>query len=90
MRNSSSWDRVAHAALPTGRTEAQAKEILKRYLEFEFWPNDHDGLDERRIDSEVKAMVALGGLPAGKAPPTYQTLVDRSLFRDAQLLVRKD
>jgi len=90
MRESKNWDRVAKIATATGRSPSEAKEALKRYLEFEFWPNGHDGLDERKIEAEIKAQVAVGGIQQGKEAPTYQKLIDRSVWRDALALTRKN
>jgi ABC-type nitrate/sulfonate/bicarbonate transport system substrate-binding protein len=89
MRSSKNWDQVAQIAAPTGRSAAAAKASLTKYLEFEFWPNGHDGLDQRKIESEIKAQASLGAIGQGKVPPTYENLVDRSLFQEALALTKK-
>jgi NitT/TauT family transport system substrate-binding protein len=89
MRSSKNWDRVAQIAAPTGRSAAAAKASLTKYLEFEFWPNGHDGLDQRKVESEIKAQASLGAIGQGKVPPTYESLVDRSLFQEALALTKK-
>jgi NitT/TauT family transport system substrate-binding protein len=89
MRDPKNWDRVAEIAAPTGRTPAEAKDSLKKYLEIEFWPNGHDGLGERNVDVEIKTQQAVGGIQDGKPVPTYDKLVDRSVFKDALALTQK-
>jgi ABC-type nitrate/sulfonate/bicarbonate transport system substrate-binding protein len=86
MRSSKNWDRVAQIATVTGRSETEARESLKKYLEIEFWPNGHDGLDQRKIEAEIATQLKVGGIKNPSSAPTYQSLVDRSLFRDAVAL----
>jgi ABC-type nitrate/sulfonate/bicarbonate transport system substrate-binding protein len=86
MRGSKNWDRVAKIATVTGHSETEARESLKKYLEIEFWPNGHDGLDQRKIEAEIATQLKVGGIKNPSSAPTYQSLVDRSLFRDAVAL----
>jgi NitT/TauT family transport system substrate-binding protein len=89
MRNAKNWDRVAQIAAPTGRSPSAAKASLKKYLEFEFWPNGHDGLDQRKIEAEINAYASRGDRGHGDAPPSYDSLVDRGLFKDAMALTQQ-
>jgi ABC-type nitrate/sulfonate/bicarbonate transport system substrate-binding protein len=86
MRGSKNWDRVAQIATVTGRSETEARESLKKYLEVEFWPNGHDGLDQRKIEAEIATQLKVGAIKNTSSVPTYQSLVDRSVFRDAVTL----
>src|SRR5215208_3946985 len=81
MRDPKNADRVAQIAAPTGRTPAEAKDSLKKYIDIEFWPKGHDGLTEKNVEAEIKTQAAVGGIQAGKPVPTVAALVDRSLFR---------
>ena len=89
MRDPKNADRVAQIAAPTGRTPAEAKDSLKKYIDIEFWPKGHDGLTEKNVDAEIKTQAAVGGIQAGKPVPTAEALLDRSLFRDAVALSKK-
>jgi hypothetical protein len=55
-------------------------------LEVEFWPNGHDGLDQRKIEAEIATQLKVGAIKNTSSVPTYQSLVDRSVFRDAVTL----
>jgi NitT/TauT family transport system substrate-binding protein len=89
MRDPKNADRVAQIAAPTGRTAAEAKDSLKKYLAIEFWPNGTDGLGEKNIDVEVRTQMAVGGIQQGKEAPTYAKLIDRSVWKDALELTKK-
>jgi ABC-type nitrate/sulfonate/bicarbonate transport system substrate-binding protein len=89
MRDPKNADRVAQLAAPTGRTPAEAKDSLKKYIDLEFWPKNEDGLTEKNIEAEIKTQATVGGIQAGKPVPTAESLIDRSLFRDAAALGKK-
>jgi NitT/TauT family transport system substrate-binding protein len=89
MRDPKNWDRVAKIAEPTGRTPAEAKDSLKKYIDMEFWPKNYDGLTDKNIEAEVKTQATVGGIQAGKPVPTAESLIDHSLFRDATALSKK-
>jgi NitT/TauT family transport system substrate-binding protein len=89
MRDPKNADRVAQLAAPTGRTPAEAKDSLKKYIDLEFWPKNQDGLTEKNIEAEIKTQATVGGIQQGKPVPTAESLIDRSLFRDAAALGKK-
>jgi ABC-type nitrate/sulfonate/bicarbonate transport system substrate-binding protein len=89
MRDPKNADKVAEMAKPTGRTVAEAKDALQKYLDLKFWPTGTDGLGEKNIDIEIKTQVAVGGIQQGKTPPTFQGLVDLSVYKDALALTQK-
>jgi NitT/TauT family transport system substrate-binding protein len=82
MRDPKNWDRVAQIAAPTGRTPAEAKDSLKKYIDMEFWPKNKDGLTEKNVEAEIKTQATVGGIQQGKPVPSAESLVDHSLFRD--------
>ena len=82
MRDPKNWDRVSQIAKPTGRTPAEAKDSLKKYVDIEFWPKNHDGLTEKNIEAEIKTQATVGGIQQGKPVPSAESLIDRSVFRD--------
>lgn len=81
-------DRVAEIATVTGRTKAQAKSAVEKFLEIEFWPHGNDGLGEKNVEAEIETQAKVGGIRPGKTPPTYAQLVDRSVWQDANALVK--
>jgi NitT/TauT family transport system substrate-binding protein len=81
-------DRVAQIATATGRTAKLAKEILPRLYQIEFWPVGKDGLAQTNLENVVKVEEQLGGIKPGKTPVTYQRLVDRTVWKDANALVK--
>jgi NitT/TauT family transport system substrate-binding protein len=89
MRDPKNADRVAEIAKVTGRSPAEAKDSLKKYLHLEFWPNGTDGLGEKNIEAEVRTQVAVGGIQQGKEAPAYAKLIDRSVWKDALELTKK-
>jgi NitT/TauT family transport system substrate-binding protein len=89
MRDPKNLDRVAEIAKVTGHTPAESKAALKKYLAIDFWPDDTDGLDEKKIDFEIKLQVAAHNIKPGKTPVAYGRLVDRTVWRDAMALVKK-
>jgi NitT/TauT family transport system substrate-binding protein len=89
MRDPKNADRVAEIAKVTGRSPAEAKESLKKYLAIEFWPNGTDGLTEKNIDVEIRTQVAVGGIQQGKEAPAVAKLIDRSVWTDALALTKK-
>ena len=76
-------DRVAQIATVTGRTAKLAKETLPKFASISFWPVGNDGLSQKKLDAVVATEKEIGGIKAGKAPVTYDRLVDRTIWKDA-------
>jgi len=81
-------DRVAQIATVTGRTAKLAGEILPRLHKIEFWPAGSDGLARANIENVVKVEKQLGGIKPDKTPVTYERLVDGTVWKDANALVK--
>lgn len=88
MLDSKHADRVAQIATATGRTAKLAKDALPRLYQIEFWPVRHDGLTKANLESAVAVEKEIGGIKPGKTPVGYDRLVDRSVWRDANALVK--
>jgi NitT/TauT family transport system substrate-binding protein len=88
MLDSRHADRVAQIATATGRTAKLAKDALPRLYQIEFWPVRHDGLSKANLESVVAVEKEIGGIKPGKTPVGYDRLVDRSVWRDANALVK--
>jgi NitT/TauT family transport system substrate-binding protein len=89
MQDQKNSDKIAEIAKPTGRSAAEAKGSLKRYLDMGFWAIDDDGLDRTKLEATIESQVKVGNIQAGKTPVTYQRLVDQSVWKDARALVTK-
>lgn len=88
MRNPANYAKVAQHAAPTGRSGEIAVQALKQYMAMEFWPKDHDGLGRKNIEVVGKIMVKVGNIKGGKEPAPYERIVDTSIWKDANKLVK--
>ena len=88
MLDSKNADRVAQIATATGRTAKLAKETLPRLYKIEFWPVRHDGLSQANLENVIAVEKEIGGIKPGKRPVSYQRLVDRTVWKDANALVK--
>jgi NitT/TauT family transport system substrate-binding protein len=90
MSDPKNADAVAQIATVTGRSPAIAKGALKRYLDIGFWAVNDDGMPKNKIEAVTKAMEKIGNIKPGKTPPSYDRLVDASVWRDANALLKKE
>ena len=88
MRNPANYAKVAQHAAPTGRSGEIAVQALKQYMAMEFWPKNHDGLGRKNIEVVGKIMVKVGNIKGGKEPAPYERIVDTSIWKDANTLVK--
>ncbi len=88
MLDSKNAERVAQIATVTGRTVKLAKESLPKFYKIEFWPAGHDGLAKENLEKVIAVEKEIGGIKPGKAPVSYDRLVDRSVWKDASALVK--
>jgi NitT/TauT family transport system substrate-binding protein len=82
-------DRVAQVATATGRTPSLANDAMRRLYKIDFWPVGHDGLTKANLDSVIAVEKEIGGIKPGKEPVTYERLVDRTVWKDANALVKR-
>lgn len=88
MNDPKNLDRVAQIATVTGRSLADAKAAVPRFLKLEFWPKSSDGLTQRNIEAMISQQAKVGGIKPGKKPVADETLVDRTVYKDALKLVK--
>ena len=88
MLDSTNADRVAEIARVTGRSGKLAKDTLPRLYKIEFWPAHHDGLSKSNLEKVIAVEKEIGGIKAGKTPVSYDRLVDRTVWKDANALVK--
>jgi ABC-type nitrate/sulfonate/bicarbonate transport system substrate-binding protein len=89
IRNPANHAKVAQDAAPTGRSGEIAIQALKAYNEMEFWPKDKDGLGAKNLEMVGSIQKKVGNIKADKAPAPYERVVDPSVWRDANAMVKK-
>src|SRR5713101_811252 len=82
-------DRVAQVATATGRTPSLAKEAMTRLYKIDFWPVGHNGLTKANLEAVIGVEKEIGGIKPGKEPVSYARLVDTSVWKDANALVKQ-
>jgi ABC-type nitrate/sulfonate/bicarbonate transport system substrate-binding protein len=88
MADPKNADRVAEIATVTGHGKDLAKAALARYLEIGFWATKDDGMGRAKLEAVAANQVKVGNVKPGKTPPTFEQLVDPSVWRDANALVK--
>jgi NitT/TauT family transport system substrate-binding protein len=89
MLDSKNAEQVAQIATATGRTPKLAKDAMARLYKMEFWPVGHDGLTKANLESVIAVEKEIGGIKPGKEPVSYARLVDRTVWKDANSLVKR-
>jgi NitT/TauT family transport system substrate-binding protein len=88
MRNPANAAKVAQDAAPTGRSADFAEKALKKYIELEFWPQGKDGLTKKNFEVLGQVMKKVGNIKPDKEPAPYERLVDVTIWRDANAMVK--
>lgn len=86
MNDPRNADQVAQLATIVGDTKASLLNSMAQYRALNFWSSGDAALPQRNIENTIKAQVAAGNVPSGKAP-SYQQIVDLSVYADAKKLV---
>ena len=88
--------KVAGYAKATGRKPGDARNAVKVFTDFNYWPKTTNGLNRKRIARTVKIQSIVGkktkgksGIKPGKTPVSYEQLIDTTLWTEAMALVRK-
>ena len=89
MRNPANHAKVAQHAAPTGRSGEIALQALKDYIAMDFWPKDHDGLTQKNIEVVGNIQLKVGNIKGDKKPAPYERIVDPSVWKDANAMVKK-
>src|SRR5215510_497215 len=88
MQDPKNGDRVAEHAAPTGHSKEINKLALKQFLDIGFWAANDDGMDEKKLEAMIQVSIRTGGIQPGKEPVKYERLVDRSVWKDANAMVK--
>jgi ABC-type nitrate/sulfonate/bicarbonate transport system substrate-binding protein len=89
MADPKNADTVAQIGTITGHSLAISKEALHLFNGIGFWEIKNDGLDKKKLEAVIEDQAKVGNIKPGKTPPTYERLVDRSVWRDAEAMIQK-
>ncbi len=88
MQDPKNADAVADAASQTGHSKEVNKLALKQFLAIDFWAAKDDGLPRNKLEAVAKLMKKVGAIKPDKTPVTYEALVDTSVWKDANAMVK--
>ena len=88
MQDPKNADAVAEVATNTGHSKEVNKEALKSFLAIDFWAAKDDGLPRNKIESVAKLMKKIGAIKPDKEPVTFENLIDGSVWKDANAMVK--
>jgi ABC-type nitrate/sulfonate/bicarbonate transport system substrate-binding protein len=89
MADPKNADTVAQIGTITGHSLAISKEALGLFNGIGFWEIKNDGLDKKKLEAVIEDQKKVGNIKPGKTPPTYDRVVDRSVWHDAEALIQK-
>lgn len=88
--------KVAAMAKATGRSLKDAKNAVKMFTAFNYWPRGNNGLNKKRIARTIKIQVIVGkrtkgkgGINPAKTPVSFDQLTDTSVWKEASALANK-
>jgi NitT/TauT family transport system substrate-binding protein len=88
MQDPKNADAVADAASVTGHEKAVNKLALSEFLAIDFWAAKDDGLPQKKIEAVAALMKKIGAIKPDKTPATFAQLVDPSVWKDANAMVK--
>jgi NitT/TauT family transport system substrate-binding protein len=88
MQDPKNADAVADAAAQTGHSKEVNKLALKEFLAIDFWAAKDDGLPRKKLEAVAALMKKIGAIKPDKTPVTYDALVDQSVWKDANAMVK--
>src|SRR5689334_3630992 len=88
MQDPKNADAVAEVATNTGHSKEVCKEALKSFLGIEFWAAKDDGLPRNKLEATAKLMKKIGAIKPDKEPVTFENLVDETVWKDANAMVK--
>ncbi len=88
MQDPKNADAVADAAAVTGHNKDVNKIALKEFLDIDFWATKDDGMPRNKLEAVAALMKKIGAIKPDKTPVTYDQLVDASVWKDANAMVK--
>jgi NitT/TauT family transport system substrate-binding protein len=89
MADPKNADRVADIAAVTGRDHKIALGALKDYLQYGLWATADDGMNPQVLEGAIAQQAKAGNIKPGKTPPTLAQLIDPTVWRDANAMVKE-
>ena len=86
MADPKNAEAVAQYATVTGDSKADLLTSMAEYRKINFWSTNSAGLPELNVNNAIKSQVAAGNVKAAAAP-TYNDIVDQSVYAAAAKLV---
>jgi NitT/TauT family transport system substrate-binding protein len=88
MQDPKNADAVADAASVIGHNKDVTKAALKDFLAINFWATKDDGLPRNKLEATANLMKKIGAIKSDKEPVSYENLVDTSVWKDANAMVK--
>lgn len=88
MQDPKNADAVAEAASVTGHNKEVNKAALNAFLGIDFWASKDDGLPQNKIEAVAALMKKIGSIKPDKEPVTYDKFVDKTVWKDANAMVK--
>ena len=88
MQDPKNADAVAEVATNTGHSKEVNKKALKDFLDIAFWAVKDDGLPRNKLEATASLMKKIGAIKPDKEPVTFENLVDPSVWKDANAMVK--
>ena len=88
MQDPKNADVVADAASQTGHSKEVNKLALQEFLAIDFWAAKDDGLPRKKLEAVAALMKKIGAIKPDKTPVTFEQLVDQSVWKDANAMVK--
>jgi ABC-type nitrate/sulfonate/bicarbonate transport system substrate-binding protein len=88
MQDPKNADAVAEAAAVTGHDKDVNKAALKAFLGINFWAAKDDGMPRNKIEAVAALMKKIGSIKPDREPVSYDKLVDASVWKDANAMVK--
>jgi NitT/TauT family transport system substrate-binding protein len=88
MSDPKNADAVAEIATVTGHDKKVAKAALEEFLKIDFWATKDDGLPKSKLEATAKLMKKIGAIKEDKEPVSFENLVDASIWKDANAMVK--
>jgi ABC-type nitrate/sulfonate/bicarbonate transport system substrate-binding protein len=87
MADPKNADTVAQIGTITGETPQISKEALRLFNGIGFWEIKDDGLDKNKMEAVAEDQVKVGNVKDPKKLPSYERLVDRTVWHDANAMI---
>ena len=88
MQDPKNADKVAEIATITGHDAKISKAALQEFLAIHFWATTDNGMPRKKLEAVAALMKKIGAIKPDKQAVTYDRLVDESVWKDANAMVK--